>query len=168
MRASLVLTILGPDRPGLVDAVADAVARHDGSWQESRMVNLSGQFAGLLHVDYPADQKAALESDLNELKGLGLLVLIAHDTAGPETSGRVVSLDVTGHDEPGIVKRVASALADLNVNVEELETTLESAPMAGHLLFCTRGRVRLPEGLDPTDVIARLEEVGSGLTVDLQ
>ena len=119
MKVSLVLTILGPDRTGLVDAV-------------------------------------------------GLTVMIAHDAFLAEAGGESLSIDITGHDEPGIVKRIASTLAGLGVNVEELETSLESAPMAGHLLFCTRGKVRLPDNLHLGGLIEALEKVGSDLTVDVQ
>ena len=38
----LVLTLIGPDRPGLVEAVAEVVAAHGGNWLESRMAHLAG------------------------------------------------------------------------------------------------------------------------------
>jgi glycine cleavage system regulatory protein len=59
-------------------------------------------------------------------------------------------------------------LAAKDVNVEELETSLESAPMSGHLLFYTKGKIRLPEELEITELVNALEEVGSDLTVDVQ
>ena len=43
MRASLVLTIIGPDRTGLVEAVAAAVADHGANWLESSMARLAGK-----------------------------------------------------------------------------------------------------------------------------
>ena len=52
--------------------------------------------------------------------------------------------------------------------MEELQTSLESAPMAGHLLFCTRGKIRLPDNLSPAELIESLEKVGVDLTVDVQ
>ncbi len=168
MNSHLVLTILGPDRTGLVEAVADAVAKHDGSWMESRMARLAGQFAGILRVECPASAQAALESDLLSLSGRGLTVSIGADVISGEPSGPILNIDIAGHDEPGIVKRIASSLAALGVNVEELETSLESAPMAGHLLFCTRGKVSLPSDLSPAELIEALEKLGSDLTVDVQ
>ena len=46
----LVLTLIGPDRPGLVEAVAEVVAAHGGNWLESRMARLAGKFAGILRI----------------------------------------------------------------------------------------------------------------------
>ncbi|MGI9430405.1 MAG: glycine cleavage system protein R, partial [Bythopirellula sp.] len=59
-KTSLVLTVLGQDRPGLVDAIAQAVADHGGNWVESRMAHLAGHFAGILRVEVDADQAEAL------------------------------------------------------------------------------------------------------------
>lgn len=168
MRTSLVLTILGPDRTGLVEMIADLVASHDGSWQESRMARLAGQFAGVLRVECPAANRKALEEELQNLNEQGLSVSIVHDNSVGDPEGDLLEIDITGLDEPGIVKRIASTLADLGVNVEELHTSLESAPMAGHLLFRTRGRIRLPDDLEPPRFAEALEAVGAGLTVDVQ
>ena len=56
----LVLTLIGPDRPGLVEAVAEVIAGHGGNWLESRMAHLAGQFAGILRVEVPGAQVAPL------------------------------------------------------------------------------------------------------------
>ena len=167
MNTSLVLTILGPDRTGLVGSVADVVAEHGGSWQESRMARLAGQFAGILRVECPAENRDALEGDLNALSNGGLTVMVGHDVSQEEGSGSTLVIEITGHDERGIVKRIAATFASLGVNVEELETSLESAPMAGHLLFCTVGKVRLPDHLSPSELIEAIEKVGVDLTVDV-
>ena len=64
VEASLVLTILGPDRPGLVEAVSQTIAKHGGSWQESRMARLAGRFAGVLLVTVDESHAAALSEAL--------------------------------------------------------------------------------------------------------
>ena len=51
--ASLVLTVIGADRPGLVEALSKTVADHGASWLESRMAHLAGHFVGLLRVWSP-------------------------------------------------------------------------------------------------------------------
>ncbi|MGD1977952.1 MAG: ACT domain-containing protein [Akkermansiaceae bacterium] len=168
MNASLVLTVLGPDRTGLVGDIADLVSAHGGSWQESRMARMAGQFAGILRVECPEDQVAALEADLSGLGARGLTITIVHDSTESGDDGVSLNLDITGLDEPGIVKRIASTIAGLGANVEELHTSLESAPMAGHLLFCTKGKVSLPPDLDAGRLIEALESVGAGLTVDVR
>jgi glycine cleavage system regulatory protein len=51
--ASLVLTVIGADRPGLVETLAQTIAEHGASWLESRMAHLAGHFVGLLRVSVP-------------------------------------------------------------------------------------------------------------------
>ena len=60
MQSPLVMTIIGPDRTGLVESVARVVADHGGNWLESRMCRLGGDFAGILRVEIPAENQAAL------------------------------------------------------------------------------------------------------------
>ena len=50
MRSQLVLTVIGRDRPGLVEAIASQIAKHGGNWEESRMAHLAGKFAGILRI----------------------------------------------------------------------------------------------------------------------
>ena len=132
------------------------------------MARLAGQFAGILRVECPAENREALSRDLSALEERGLTVMIAHDASSEDGSGETLTIEITGHDEPGIVKRVAATFASLGVNVEELQTSLESAPMAGHLLFCTQGKVRLPDDLSSAELIEALEKVGVDLTVDVK
>ena len=130
------------------------------------MANLPGQFAGIFRVECPASAKGSLVGDLERLAEQGIRVQVAGDPVRDNASGESVVIPIADHDA-GIVKTIASVLAAESVNVEELETSLESAPMSGHSLFCNKGEVRLPEGLEITDLIYSLEEVGSGLTVDV-
>ena len=54
MRTSLVLTIIGDDRPGIVEQLAEEVLDAGANWEESRMARLAGKFAGLLRVSVEA------------------------------------------------------------------------------------------------------------------
>ena len=44
----LVLTFVGDDRPGLVNAISEKVATHGATWLESRSVAARGQIRGRL------------------------------------------------------------------------------------------------------------------------
>ena len=68
MQLALVMTVIGPDRPGLVESVAGLVAEQGGNWLESRMSRLGGQFAGILRVQISAEKEAALVSSLKQLE----------------------------------------------------------------------------------------------------
>ena len=76
MSESMVLTLIGPDRPGLVDALSTTIAEHDGNWLESRMSRLAGKFAGILRLTVPEDRAGSLREELGRMQKLGLTVVI--------------------------------------------------------------------------------------------
>jgi len=177
----LVLTLIGPDRPGLVEAVAHTVAQRGGNWLESRMIHLGGQFAGILRVEVPAGQAEALARALEGLGASGLRVVAessargageasgaAAAAAAAAAMGRVMDLELIGLDRPGLVREISQLLARQEINVEELRTDRTSAPMSGEMLFRATARVQVPAGLDPARLRAALEKLASDLTVEIR
>lgn len=163
----LVLTLIGPDRPGLVESLAKRVAEHEGNWLESRMAHLAGQFAGILRVEVPQEKAAALQAALGELEAEGLRV-VAQGGAASEAPGRqVMELQLLGQDHPGIVREVSQVLLRHGVNIEELTTDHVSAPMAGGQLFSARARLQVPAETDAERLRADLERIADDLMVDL-
>jgi glycine cleavage system regulatory protein len=167
MRATLVLTVLGPDRTGIVDALAERIAAAGGNWEESRMARLAGQFAGLLLVTVDADRTDALVAALRGLEPSGLTITVRTSAAPATAAGALVRLELTGNDRPGIVRAVSRVLAERGVNVEELESGVGSAPMTGEPLFRARARLRVPTGLALPDLRKSLEAIAGELMVDL-
>ena len=166
---SLVLTVIGPDRPGLVESIASTIAQHGASWVDSRMSRLSGQFAGILQVSVPRDHSAELFRALMELERGGLRVVVQPGTPAAErdVAARRVKLDLLGADRPGIVQSVSSALAQRGVNVEELLTECIDAPLSGGLLFKAVATLSVPDGVTLESLRVRLEAIASDLMVDI-
>lgn len=167
---SLVLTLVGPDRPGLVGGVSDVVRRHDGNWLESRMSHLAGQFAGIVLIDIAEDRSEQLLHDLQQLSDQGLKVVTELDAspAAATPEGNLWTIAVVGNDRSGIVREVTSVLAAHDVNVEELITECTDAPQAGGKIFKAHARLRLPEGLNVELLQEELERLATDLMIDLQ
>ena len=107
--ASLVLTILGDDRPGLVSAVSAPISAHGASWERSEMSRLAGKFAGIVVVSVPADRLDALVAELTALESQGLQVIVERtDEPAPHLFERL-HLDLLGADRPGIVAEISAA-----------------------------------------------------------
>lgn len=167
MNIPLVMTVIGPDRPGLVDSVASLVEEHGGNWLESRMCHLGGQFAGLLQVEIPEGKREALQASLMSL-GTGSLEIVIHESAADSENrcAEVAIVEIVGQDRPGIIRHISHAFASKDVNVEELSTTRYSAPMSGETLFEAKARVCLPESCDPDQLREELESIAADLQVD--
>lgn len=166
---SIVLTLVGPDRPGLVEAVSESVARHGGNWVESRMAQLSGQFAGILRIEIAPSQVQSLVDSLNALRSENLQVVVVptDSDVAPARSRQQLHLNLVGQDRPGIVRDISQVLAKLNVNLEELHTECKSAPMSGEALFTASARLGIPDGMALPTVIAAVEQIASDLMVDI-
>jgi glycine cleavage system regulatory protein len=163
--ASLILTVIGPDRPGLVRALSEAVAARGGSWLESRMARLAGQFAGIVLVDAPE----SLRDDLRALEGQGLRIVVQNGEAGPAVAAEPkLALEVVGNDRPGIVRDIARILAESGVNIEELTTGVASGSFSGEKLFRVTALVRAPDEAAMDAARAGLEQLGNELMVDIQ
>ncbi len=164
--ASLVLTVIGDDRPGLVSAVSRQVEERGGSWQRSQMARLSGKFAGIALVEVPETAIAALEQSLGELAGLDVRVeRIEH--ADAERDVVPLHLHLLGQDRAGIVAEISAALAARGVGIDELSTDVREAPMAGGTLFEVEARLSIPRSTSLGDVRADLERLADELMVDL-
>ncbi len=168
MQASLVITILGPDQPGLVKSLSETLNHFQGSWSESRMIHLAGKFAGLVQVSVPSEAVDELTVALQALQSDSFQILI-------EKSGqtqikiptKILSLELLGQDRPGIIQDITEQLAHLNVNIEELESQVKEASMSGGTLFCAQLKLSLPEGVSTEEVQDSLESMSDQFMVDI-
>lgn len=160
----MILTAVGPDRPGLVRALSNAVAARGGNWLESRMARLAGQFAGIVMVEAPE----ALLDDLPALEREGLRISATVSSAAPAVPGPRLALEVVGNDRPGIVHEIAQVLAGLGVNIEELTTGVESGSFSGEPLFRARIALHAPGEAAVRAMREGLERLAPELMVDIQ
>jgi glycine cleavage system regulatory protein len=171
MFATLVMTVIGADRPGLVQMVAARVADHGGNWLESRMCRLGGQFAGILRVEVLVDRRDELVNALRTLDVDGLRVII-HAEGGVATGnvaqGSLATVELVGTDRPGILRSVSGVFAAHGINVEELASERTNAPMDGGVLFQARAKLFVPADVRLSAVRSDLEKIAADLMVDLK
>ena len=168
MQKLLVMTVIGGDRTGLVESLARLIADNHGSWLESRMCRLGGEFAGILRVEVPEDREQILTHALRGLQSEGLTVTIRSDEKAVSTGrAKSASFTLVGQDRPGIIYQISSALARHNVNFEELESRQFSAAMSGEMIFTATARLQIPESCAIAELRRQLEEIGAELMVDI-
>lgn len=166
---SLVLTVIGDDRPGLVEQVATAISQHQGNWLESSMSHLSGKFAGIVCVSVAPIHLESLKAALAALPGLRITseVSTSEDAEQAVATGRRLKLSLVGHDRIGIVREVSQVLARHAVNVEELNTHTASAPMSAAILFHATAELTASPTLDTRALTSALEDLSNDLMVDI-
>ncbi len=131
------------------------------------MAHLAGQFAGIVEVALPRASVGTLRARLAALDGLQVTVTEAA-SAPSAVAHRVGRLTFVGQDRPGLVQAISLALADAQVNVDELETRTYGGAMSGLTIFEARAEVRLPAELPIARLRRTLEGLGRDLLVEVQ
>lgn len=165
--ATFVITVIGDDRVGLVQSLADVVASAGGNWERSEMTELAGKFAGILMVTLDDNQAEDLASNLRALDDvLDITIHQVVDRKPEQTGLEAVALDLVSDDRPGLVREISAVLTRHGVNIARIESAVRDAPMAGGRLFTCQASLRTrPETLGR--VQADLENLATELMVEL-
>lgn len=161
---TLVLTVVGRDRPGLVNALAEIVSSHGANWEHSRLSQLAGIFAGVVEVTITAVAARELAADLRRLDG-ALEVTVHEGIDLPDVPRRHHAFELLADDRPGIVEFISGVFTRHGVSVEALATETTDAPMAGGRLFRAIATLSVPDGADLSAVSHDLEAYAHELLV---
>ncbi len=168
----LVLSALGPDRPGLVAEVTHYLTERGGNVEDSRMAVLGAEFGILLLVSGTEAEVGAIERDLAELGAKTGLGIVPRRTKSPEDHRRASSIPclVTAEaiDHEGIVRAVSRALHGAGVNIVSLETAAYEAPVTGSPLFRLSARVDLPPGVTVNKLRKAMEALAEAENLDVE
>lgn len=168
MNISFVMTLLGKDQPGIIEAVSAVVEAHGGNWQESQMARLAGRFTGFISISAPEANALDLEKSLLALAHDELDLRVERvDKTIPEAAVRRASLEILGQDRPGILREITAALSSAGVNVTRLNTGCTSAPMSGETLFRAEAELLCPATLSFESLREALEQLGQDMMVDI-
>lgn len=165
--ATLILSVIGSDRPGLTQALANAVLSAGGNWLESQLSRLGGLYVGSVLVELDPGREDALRTAVREVDAQGLEVRIAPAVADAHAAGDAVQVSLVGQDRPGIVHQVTALLSRLEANIEAFETRLSIEPHSGAPLFHMEAQLRLPPDLPAETVQAVLEDISAEIMVDI-
>ena len=168
---SLVVTLVGPDRPGLVSAISDKAVEFDANWADSVMSNFAGQFAGIVQLQVRPEKCDALIAALQSLESLEspqMRISVAKSAAATShIKTRRLKLDLVGHDRPGIIHSISSQLAKRQISIEKLETHIVSGAMSGEQMFQMKALLLVPVTLDENELRDGLEGLANELMVDI-
>lgn len=145
-RRYVVLTAVGPDRPGLVNEMSSLVHEAGANLEDSRMAVLGGEFAIILLISGGGDAIERVKQIGAQLETDSKLRCILKETARvtAPTDHLPYRIQVSGADRPGIVQSIASILAGRGVNVASLESRVTYAAESGTPLFVLEAKLHVP------------------------
>jgi glycine cleavage system transcriptional repressor len=124
--STYAVTAVGPDAPGEVAALAEALAGLGANLEDASMTRLRGHFAMTLvaTVDATVEAVEAALAPVSAASGLHLSVWAVDDDAPPPVAGQPWRVTLHGADRPGLVAGVARALAETGANSTDLSCRL--------------------------------------------
>ncbi|MDP8218734.1 MAG: ACT domain-containing protein [Candidatus Theseobacter exili] len=173
MEAKAVLTAVGKDQTGIVAAVSGVLYELGCNLEGSSMTLLQGEFAIILILSFPErDVMKKMQGRINKLeKEWGLLfsfreVPVEDFESTPKTESNPYTLNVVGVDHSGIVHRITVLLADLKVNITNVNTRLigEGRQVPVYVMFL---ELDVPVIADESEIQSELRKLADELRVDI-
>ena len=161
----LLISVLCPDRRGVVADVADVVYAMGGNLEATSQTIMQGWFTMLVAARFPTGASTdQLEQRLREAGSFDVLVRRSDERGRAPAEGEPFIITCVGDDKPGIVRRLARCCANRNVNIDDVWNEVRDGR------FITIFHVTLPRDLDAKDFRYQLETVAGelGITLTLQ
>ena len=171
---------MGPDRPGLVDRISGLLLEAGANIADSRMINLSGQFALVMLARTDSDDVEGLKQNLEQAgSATGLTVSVLTLGGGLEapqapepplsdnTAHTGFRLQVLGMDQPGIVHRITNLLHQQQVNIEEMQTDLQAGSYSQSPQFSMELRMSIPRQVQLDQLRGQLSSLCESLNCRL-
>ncbi|HEX8465354.1 MAG TPA: ACT domain-containing protein [Abditibacterium sp.] len=164
----LIITAVGPDRPGMAHAVAQILFESGCNIEDTTMTRLSGQFSMILAVSPPAEvSNEALTRHLEDLRdshGLVVDVTSVSEAEIPISALPRFLLTAYGPENTGLLAHLTGVLARNSVNVTDVQTRVASAGTVYIMLL----EVELPPALAPQTLEAQLKNSAPDLEISLR
>lgn len=163
---SLVISIMGKDKPGIVDALAKCIYQHNGNWLGSSFAHMAGMFTGFVEVHVNADKKESLLKALDGMSDISVQAVATSPSANAHPTE--LSVEVMGNDKPGIVQELTSVLNQFNLNIINFSSHCESAPNWGSLMFKATAVIAVPDTFEHDALQQALEALSNDLVVEIE
>lgn len=146
MQTQLVVSAVGPNRPGIVFELARAVRDSDCFLKDSRMAVLSGEFCAQFLICGNWSGVARLEQSLPRVAARLDLELTLRRTASRTDADNLVpySVEVIALERSGVVVEVTEFFARREIGIEDLYTSCYTAPQTQASMFSLHMTVGVP------------------------
>ena len=171
----IILTAVGPDRPGMAHALAQVLAEAGCNLEDTTMTRLAGEFAMILIVTPPPNLSLEqLKTQLAPLEQSHNLFInsreIADDASLPEQDENEnlprFMVSAYGAERSGLLAKLTGIFTAHNVNITDVQSRVASRGTVYVMLF----EIQLPPGLEQEVLRHELEKAAGeiGVTVNLR
>lgn len=158
MKSVFIMTIIGEDKPYIIQSLAETTRRMGGEWLKSKTMHLDGRFTALMKVSIDAEKEQPL---MDKMKSLYSELSIFHAPAPKEDKAdmELVNLIVDCNDRSGLTHDIVEVLAELSLEAETLEGRRFPVTPVGGTVYSARLSVRIPNTMMRAELAKSLEEI---------
>ena len=160
----VIITAIGTDKSGLVDEISTIINKNDGNIENSKMIKIDNQFAMIIDF-YCIKNLDLIKKELESIKGLEITYKSAKNSNLPDKSKKYI---LKGADDQGIVNKVSNFFSNQNINIIELNTFIESAPITGAPLFNMEIIIGYNDFIDMNNITSKLISLCENLNLDIK
>ena len=165
MRDKLIISASGPDRKGIVSEISSFINQYNGNIETSRMVRLEEQFSILILIEIENKNIKKLKNEIESIENLK--VDINTTNSWNQEYKNKFHLYINGADNEGIVYAFSNYFSKLNINIEEVSTSIKNAPMSATPLFMMDLIITTSKEFDENIIIKDLNEISEKLGVEI-
>ena len=167
--SSLIISAIGPDRPGIVSELTGIITNHGGNIEDSRMSRLGSDFGIIMLVSVDPKWQEALVVSIKALKELAISTRGTNMSASTAIKqGENWKISLKGADNEGIVNVLSKYFAKKDINILDMETHISNAPVTGTPLFNLITVISKPEDLDVDGIQSDLNQIAHKLGVEIE
>ena len=160
----IIITAIGIDKPGLVDQISSIINDNDGNIENSKMVKIENQFAMIIDF-YCSKNLDTIKTKLGNIEGLEITYKPVQMS---KEYNKINQYLISGADNQGIIKKVSSFLSKNNINIIELNTFVQLAPITGSPLFNMEITISYNDNHNIDKIYSKLSNLCENLNLDIK
>jgi len=165
MRDKLIISASGPDRKGIVSEISSIINQFNGNIETSRMIRLEEQFSILILIEIENINTKNLKNKIESIENLKVDINTT-SSLNKEYKNKF-HLYINGADNEGIVYSFSNYFSKLNINIEEVSTSIKNAPVSATPLFMMDLIITTSEEINENKIIKDLNKLSEKLGVEV-
>ena len=162
---SLIISVVGSDRSGIVSEISGIITSHGGNVEESRMTRLGSDFTIVMLVMVDSKWEESLVVTLQAIKELSIITKATESNT--VITGENCQIFLNGADNEGIVNVISKYLSKKSMNILDMETHISNAPVTGTPLFNLMAITTIPSNIDLSEIQSDLSLIAQKLGVEI-
>jgi len=166
MRSNFITTVYGPVIPGIIKALAQSTRSLGGEWLTSKVIKLDDRFAAIMSVIIEKDQEMILKSTLEQtFPSLSFVYSEAEIAKSGMT--KIINLVVDCIDRPGLTSDLSNILANLDIDVENMECKRFTMDGINETVFSAHLTLAVPEAAESEIIAGEIEALSEDVRVNV-